>query len=315
MAHDVSAGLRPVAGPADLAAILAAVGHWNRLPGSCGLLHPGDISHHLSNGLRGADPAPYLHLYEEAGRLVAVVMLYAPRHEGFELLLDPARRGGPLEAGLLAWATARTWAGMQAAGVPGDTVGSDATDGDPIRRDLLLGLGYAADGDPYQIYTTRPLGGPLPEPVLPPGFTIRPARGIAEAAALGAVHSSAFGSKWPGDAYAAVMRSPAYGAGQEMVCEAPDGRLAAFLIVWLDPVSRSGLFEPVGTHRDFQRRGLGRALMSAGLRLMQDAGMERAVVIHNTSNAAAAALYAAMGFTPACRIQAFRKSMREDGGV
>ena len=54
--------------------------------------------------------------------------------------------------------------------------------------------------------------------------------------------------------------------------------------------------------------------MSTGLRLMQDAGMERAVVIHNTSNAAAAGLYAAMGFTPACRIQAFRKPMRDASG-
>ena len=65
---------------------------------------------------------------------------------------------------------------------------------------------------------------------------------------------------------------------------APDGQVAAFTVIWLDDRNRCALFEPVGTHPAFQRRGLARALMLHGLRVMAAAGMTRAVVEHDATN-------------------------------
>ena len=88
----------------------------------------------------------------------------------------------------------------------------------------------------------------------------------------------------------------------EFVVVAPDGRFAAFTNVWVDDVNRSLLFEPVGTHSDFRRRGLGKALMAHVLQRMRaERGIECAYVCHAppSKNPAAAALYASVGFREA----------------
>ena len=60
------------------------------------------------------------------------------------------------------------------------------------------------------------------------------------------------------------MRSPVYCHNLDIVAIAPDGQIGAFCIVWMDPVNKVGLFEPVGTHPDYQRKGLGKAVMVEG---------------------------------------------------
>lgn len=310
MSDDLDGHLRPFNQAADLAPVSDFVGECNALTDGCAGLHLGDVAHHLSNGLRGADPAAYLQLYESApGRIDALVVLYPPRFAGYNLVLHPARRDGDLEARLLAWSEQRTWAMLQATGSDRRDVGTDVMDCDTIRQDCLRQAGYTPAGEPYMAYTTRALAEPIPESVLLPGFQIRPAAGAHEAAALGEVHAGAFNSAWPGDAYRAVMRSPAYRVDRELVVVAPDGRFAAFLIYWLDPISRSALFEPVGCHKDFQRQGLTRALMYEGLRRMRAAGMATAIVLHERANAAATALYTAVGFRPRYLITDYRKPM------
>jgi ribosomal protein S18 acetylase RimI-like enzyme len=61
-------------------------------------------------------------------------------------------------------------------------------------------------------------------------------------------------------------------------------------------VNKLGFFEPVGTHRDFQRKGLGKALMSHTLCLMKEQGMQQALIGHETDNPASSNLYASLGF-------------------
>ena len=55
--------------------------------------------------------------------------------------------------------------------------------------------------------------------------------------------------------------------------------------IWFDPVNAVGLFEPVGTHPDFQGQGLGKAVMAEGLRRMKAAGMRRAILGFDPNNA------------------------------
>lgn len=103
------------------------------------------------------------------------------------------------------------------------------------------------------------------------------------------------------------MTSPGYDPQRELVAVAPDGSLAGFTVTWHDPISRTGLFEPVGTHRDHRRRGVARALVTEGMRRMKEAGLGHAYVVNAVANEPSAALYTACGFVPLHPIDGFTK--------
>jgi mycothiol synthase len=303
---------RPYASPDDLYKILSAVGTWNTQTDFCGYLHPGHVGHFISNGLRGCNPAEHLFLVEDAQMaLVAVVLIHKPRTSRFDILVHPAYRGSDLETSLVIFAEQLTWKHMQAAEIDRDWVGSDVMVCDTIRSEILRQNGYNV-GEPYVFFTVRSLTDPIPESVVPEGFTIRHVEGLHEAEALGVVHGGAFGSNWQPGEYRKVMQSPGFQMERELIVVAPDGRFASFLIYWLDPISQSGSFELVGCHPEFQRKGLTRALMYEGMRRMQSAGMITAFVVHESSeeNPAASALYASLGFKQKHPILESRKTMR-----
>ncbi len=89
----------------------------------------------------------------------------------------------------------------------------------------------------------------------------------------------------------------------------PDGRGASACTIWLDPLNAVGLFEPVGTHPDFQGKGLGKAVMAEGMRRVKAAGMRRAIMGFDPTNAAALALYTSMGFRASCYFVGYRKEL------
>jgi ribosomal protein S18 acetylase RimI-like enzyme len=281
----------------DLNAVLAAVGGWNARSDGCGYLHPGDVCHIMSNALRGRNLDRHFMLYEDpAGEILAVLTLYSALDAAFDLMVHPDCRGGDLEPVLLTEGADRVKVLLREAGSEEASLGTDAMDCDTVRRDLLSQQGYSASAHPPMLYTTRSLGEPIPAPAVPPGFTLRSVAGEHEVEAVCAVHDGSFTPKWTAEEYLAVMRTPGFAIDRELVVVAPDGRFAAFLVYWIDPVSRSGLFEPVGCHRGFQRRGLAAALMYEGMRRMVARGMERAIVNHNADNPAAVALYRSVGF-------------------
>lgn len=303
---------RAYRGVEDLPKILQAIGQWNARTDGCGYLHPGDVRHFLSNGMRGRNPTEHLFLLEAAdGELLALVLLYQPKQEGYFLVVHPDQRGSDLESALVTWSEQQTWTRMQAAGIDSDSVGMDLMDCDLTGHQLFTQNGYVP-GEITLIYTTRSLLDPIPESVLPEGFSIRAAAGEHEADLLGEVHSSAFDSNWQPGEYLQVMQSPAFAIDHELVVVAPDGSFAAFLIYWVDPVAQTALFEPVGCHADFQRQGLTRALMYEGMRRMRAEGATVAVVLHETAeeNPASGALYKAVGFTPKYTIMDYRKKMK-----
>lgn len=303
---------RPYATLDDLHKILDAVSAWNAQTDFCAPLHPGDIGHFISNGLRRCSPSEHIFLVEDAqNALVAVVLIRQPRASAFDLLVQPAYRGSQVEAALVTFAEQLTWKYMQAAGLDRDWVSSDVMACDTFRAEILIQRGYTV-GEPHLFLTSRSLAEPIPASTLPEGFTMRPVEGLHEAEALGVVHGAAFGTDWQPGEYLRVMQAPGFHVDREWVVVAPDGRLAAFLVYWLDPITRSGLFEPVGCHPDFQRRGLTRALLYEGMRRMKAAGMTTAFVIHESpeENPASAALYASAGFKQKFAVLASRKTMR-----
>jgi len=135
-------------------------------------------------------------------------------------------------------------------------------------------------------------------PALPDGFSFQAANSIEDATALAEVHNASFGSSWTPQSYRQVMESPGYEPERELVIQAPDGTFVAFSIIWTDHLNDTGLFEPVGTHKDYRRRGFGQAIMLYGMQKMAAAGMKFATVAHFGQNEAARGLYQACGFKP-----------------
>lgn len=295
-------------GEDDLSVMQRALASWIYEGGTCGYCHTGDLPHRIYNGLRGRYPLDeVIRLWFVDGRLEGFVLVY-PRHHGFDAQVSPTARGGDFEKMLLSWGYTHSRAWMDREDEREQAVETDAHDGDTSRANSLIALGFTPDASSWMMLNERPLVNDLPEAVLPDGYRIRSATGVEDAARLAAVHSGAFGSQWTADIYRdEVMQKPGYDPSLEHVIVAPDGTFAAFCITWLDTANRIGLFEPVGTHRDYQRKGLGRAMMAYGLRFMRENGMRTAQVCSETDNTAASRLYQSMGFKPEYPITAYEK--------
>jgi ribosomal protein S18 acetylase RimI-like enzyme len=143
----------------------------------------------------------------------------------------------------------------------------------------------------------QPLDFDLDPPRVPEGYVLRSLRGAEDIPARVEVHRAAFApSRMTVEKYATLLGLDHYTLSRDIVLESGDGTFAAFAICWADPVGSIGEFEPVATHPDHQRRGLGRVIMRHGLRLMRAAGLRDALVFSLRTNTASEALYRSAGF-------------------
>lgn len=93
----------------------------------------------------------------------------------------------------------------------------------------------------------------------------------------------------------------------DLVVLAPDGSVAAYALCWHDPVSATGLVEPMRTEDAHQRRGLARHLLTAGIERLAEAGARRIKICWELDNAASGPLYRSVGFVP------FRRPIPHEG--
>lgn len=179
----------------------------------------------------------------------------------------------------------------------GGEVGAFAAEDDPASIGVLTELGFRPEGRRLSQWQRHESDGPLASVRLPDGYRIRGLAGEAEFGARVALHRAAFPtSRLTEEKYARLLTVPHYRFEDDLVVEAPDGTLAAFALGWFDPIGRVGEFEPVGTDPDHQRRGLSRAVVTAGLARFFDAGARTVQVYADASEAAAEGLYASIGF-------------------
>jgi len=272
----------------------------------CGYLHPGDIPHHIYNGNKHYDPVELMTIWED-DQGVAAWLLADPGHKSFDAQLRPDLWGTNLACEVLELAHARTVELMQRHKIDSEYIYADAFQGDTARSELLEALGWEPDGEPPYVLNHTEINS-IDVPALPDGFTFRSASGIQDAASLAAVHNAAFKpTNWTPELYRKVMQSPGYAPERELVIQAPDGTFVAFTVTWYDHLNHTGLFEPVGTSREYQRRGFGRALMLYGLQQMAAAGMKYTSVAHFGDNEAARGLYQSCGFKPWYLLDGYKK--------
>jgi len=175
----------------------------------------------------------------------------------------------------------------------------NATD-EPTKA-LFTKRGYAASKFKAEHMRLRFFTQPIPDAVPPSGYTVRALSDESELPARSWLSWKAFHPDEPDEKYQGwewyenIQRVPLYRRDLDIVAVASDGELAAFCTVWFDDVTRTAVFEPVGTHPDHQKRGLGKAVMSEGLRRAQRLGATLATV--SSYSEGAHALYHSMGFT------------------
>jgi predicted N-acetyltransferase YhbS len=80
----------------------------------------------------------------------------------------------------------------------------------------------------------------------------------------------------------------------DLAVQADDGDTAGYALFWFDPVTKVGLVEPMRVEDAYQRRGLARAMLTAGLDRLANRGASRLKVGYATD--AARALYVGAGF-------------------
>jgi len=234
-----------------------------------------------------------------AGQLAAYALVDHYNNLIFEL--DPQLASPDLPGEIIAWGVARRRSRLTEED-ESPTLDASCSADNLEQIALLEAHGFVREPI-TSVHLARSLSEPIPQPVLPPGFTIRPTGGAAEAEAWVVLHRAAFGTEHMElEERLAMLAEPEYDPQVDLMAVAPDGRLAAYCMV---QISRSenartgrseGYTDPVATHPDFQRRGLARALLLTGLHLLKDRGIATALMGTSSENAPMLATARSVGF-------------------
>lgn len=271
-------------------------------------VHPGDLNWWWYYG----DPKKLFpqraFLWERAGQVIGWTLI---AYGALDVYPAPSLRGTSEAAEMYVWAEERLAEfTREEGGKKIETIWVGERDAWLIGH--LEGRGFVRDGDDF-IYNACSLDRDIPEPVLPPGYAVRGMGGASEAPSRARASYGAFQSKKDWEPYLQNYRNftqaPIYDPELDVVAVTPDGEIAAFAICWLDPVNGAGHFEPVGTHPDYQRKGLGRAILYEGMRRMKARGMRTASVCVDGDNSAGVGVYAAAGFEAVHKLLTYRKDV------
>ncbi len=293
----------------DLVRVQRALMQWSEQVTEFNHVHKGDVGHRIFNGGfgRGYDPSDILYYWEDDNaEIVAFVSIFG-WWESFDLQIAPEYRFTDTHKDIFEWCEKATIDfANRIDTVPKELVFEVCTN-DTRYKDFVTAQGYK-HSKLALVLTEHDLQ-TFPDVFLPDGFTIRLATGN-DLEQLADVHNHSFTNKWNAEIYGKVFNAPHM--EREFVVVAHDGRFAAFTNVWHDDINDSILFEPVGTHSDFRRRGIGKALMVHVLKTMQaEQGIQRAYVCHEPpdKNIASGKLYESVGFKVKYHIDEWVRSL------
>ena len=279
-------------------------------------LHVTDLPYHTSTWALD-DPEHTRLWWDDSGRLLAWAILQTP-FDALDIVCHLEIESDLLPQ-ILAWADEYSLVHheMIPLGTPEDqpcwfvNVFSDQT----ARIRILEAAGFACQADVGEyswskVFMQRPADLPVQKFRIPEGFVVRPLAGADEVEAYVQLHRETFGSKnmtveWR----RRMLTHPAYVPDLDLVVAAPDGRLAAFCICWLDSYGseKIGQIEPLGCHKDFRRYGLGRIVLAEGLRRLQAHGACQIFVETDSWRGTAFQLYESLGFELARNVLVYRK--------
>lgn len=197
----------------------------------------------------------------------------------------------------------------------GDGLDSACVDSNRERQAFLFAHGFTRQTEESWHYAC-PLDVPIPAPQLPPGFSIRPITGEDEAPAVAEMHRAAFGTDYmTTEMRLAMMRTDSYDPAMDIVVVAPDGRLAGYTVAFINAAENEltgqlcGYTDPVAVHPGFQRMGLARALLLAGMSQLKERGMTVAKLGTSADNLSMQKAAEAAGFRVESKTLWYHKSI------
>lgn len=134
---------------------------------------------------------------------------------------------------------------------------------------------------------------------VPSGYRVRSVRGKEEVPALVVLHCAAFGTAQMDEEYRlAMMNISGYDKHLDLLLEADDGSLVAFCMCSAMEVQneRIGFTDPVGVVPALQGRGLGKVIISAGVELLKQRGLEIVELGTSSKNKSMQKLAESVGF-------------------
>jgi mycothiol synthase len=237
------------------------------------------------------------------------------------LRVHPDARNEGLEAEIVQWAGDRVRAVGQERGQPAHLrAGLHKTTPEYVayRKGVLEGLGFRPVRYGYKM--ARPLNEPLPDAVLPAGYTQRTVAAEEQAQWVDLFNWS-FIDHWnhhplSEERNAHWISGPNYRADGDLLAVAPDGTFAAFCRCEINTEDNAangrneGWIEALGTRRGHRQRGLGRAMLLAGMRWLKAQGVDTAVLGVDAENPTGALrLYESVGFTVANTTYTYHKDL------
>jgi ribosomal protein S18 acetylase RimI-like enzyme len=281
----VSSQPRPIDREHDLPAVADLVG---RTRANGGLSHPGGQQWWLRELWRDERDDFGAYVWSDGDRAIDAYALV----DGFFIVMERAD-GGPTAMEQIEWLEGR----LRELGRP--SIGFHGVDGDPLLP-LLEARGYGRAGVELELLADV-AAEPVPAPV-PDGFRIGSLLDVSDATYIEG-HRAAWSDQQPSSYRQAlhdvVKAMPQFRADLVTVVLAPDGRVAACCIGWMDERSATLEIEPLGTHRDFRRLGLAHAVVKE-IQHRAWASGARQVLVWNSpeTNPAAYKLYTGAGMRP-----------------
>lgn len=175
---------------------------------------------------------------------------------------------------------------------------------------LLTDLGYKDSGlEEYN--RRRSLDEPIPEYLLPNGFTIRSVDIEQDFIQYKQVQAAVFPHCGCMTERTAKIYSTAsfYNSDLDLVAVDSRGNFAAFCTVRMDPVSRMAELEPVGTHPNYRKLGLARSVICEGLRRLQKYRPSSLCILGAATSEAANRLYESLGFAEKTEVHLWQKRL------
>ncbi|NHJ41080.1 MAG: GNAT family N-acetyltransferase [Asgard group archaeon] len=179
---------------------------------------------------------------------------------------------------------------------------------DLVRNDLLLELGYAKQGI-IEFTRKRSINLPIPDNEPPKEYKIRNVDinkdFIKYRDVMGAVFPHC--KKMSKKLFLNYTKASFYNPELDIVAEASDGNFAAFCTIRFDPLSKIAELEPVGTHPNHRRLGLGKAVIIEGLKRLKKYKPISIVISGAANTIGANHLYDSLGFTDKIAINHWTK--------
>jgi ribosomal protein S18 acetylase RimI-like enzyme len=191
---------------------------------------------------------------------------------------DPALLGE-----ILIWAE-EYWAS------PEGTISLMAYNWDTRRQVALLQNGYQPVRvvEEVRIYD---LNESYPEPSLTDGFRLSSVADEGDPQARVDLENAIWEAHLDEAWYRGKSSSPHYYPNLDLLVMSPEGRSAAASLVWPYPETSAAEIDPLGTHPDFRRLGLARAIVLHSFRKMQALGLRLVYIASDVENQAANTLY------------------------